>query len=216
MINYSIAMMGNPAKPDDPKKAYGVAQYTEKMTLEKFSEHISDHNNVYDAEDVQAILGKAVKCLREMLLAGKKVELGKLGEFYVTLQGKGTETASKYNPDICVEKVNVVWVPGKSFENLKENAVFNIVANRDEQRAAIRRAKAQGDANPADPAPGDSEGKGDSGSTEQKPSEGGSGSTGQKPSEGGSGSQTGSSGSQAGGGSSSSGSDSGDENVKEY
>lgn len=112
MINYSIAMMGNPAKPDDPKKAYGVAQYTEKMTLEKFSEHISEHNNVYDAEDVQAILGKAVKCLREMLLAGKKVELGKLGEFYVTLQGKGTETASKYNPDICVEKVNVVWVPG--------------------------------------------------------------------------------------------------------
>lgn len=82
--------------------------------------------------------------------------------------------------------------------------MFNIVANRDEQRAAIRRAKAQGDANPTDPAPGDSEGKGDSGST------------GQKPSEGGSGSQTGSSGSQAGGGSSSSGSDSGDENVKEY
>lgn len=212
MINYSIAMMGNPAKPDDPKKAYGVAQYTEKMTLEKFSEHISEHNNVYDAEDVQAILGKAVKCLREMLLAGKKVELGKLGEFYVTLQGKGTETASKYNPDICVEKVNVVWVPGKSFENLKENAVFNIVANRDEQRAAIRRAKAQGDANPTDPAPGDSEGKGDSGSTGQKPSEGGSGSQGGGSQAGGS--QTG--GSQTGGGSSSSGSDSGDENVKEY
>ena len=76
MINYSIAMMGNPAKPDDPKRAYGVAQYTEKMSLGQFSEHISDHNCVYDAEDVQAILGKAVKCLREMLLAGKKVELG--------------------------------------------------------------------------------------------------------------------------------------------
>ena len=26
MINYSIAMMGNPAKKQDPKKAYGVAQ----------------------------------------------------------------------------------------------------------------------------------------------------------------------------------------------
>ena len=34
-------MMGNPAKKQDPKKAYGVAQYTEKMTLAKFSEHIS-------------------------------------------------------------------------------------------------------------------------------------------------------------------------------
>ena len=189
MINYSIAMMGNPAKPEEPKKAFGVAQYTEKMTLEKFSEHISEHNNVYDAEDVQAILGKAVKCLREMLLAGKKVELGKLGEFYVTLQGKGTEIASKYNPDICVEKVNVIWVPGKRFENLKEDATFNIVANREEQRAAIRRAKAQGDN--ADNTPGDSEGKGDNtdqgkgDGTEQKPSEGGGSSQGGSTSSGG-------------------------------
>lgn len=194
-------MMGNPAKPEEPKKAFGVAQYTEKMTLGEFSEHISEHNNVYDAEDVQAILGKAMKCLREMLLAGKKVELGKLGEFYVTLQGKGSDTAKTYNPDICVEKVNVVWVPGKKFENLKEDATFNIVANREEQRAAIRRAKAQGDsADPTDPTPGDSEDKGDSGSTEQKPSDGG-------------GSQTGG-GSQAGG--SSSETDSGDVPPKEY
>jgi len=37
MVNYSIAMMGNPAKQEDPKKAYGVAQYSEKMTLEQFS-----------------------------------------------------------------------------------------------------------------------------------------------------------------------------------
>ena len=153
MINYSIAMMGNPAKQEEPKKAYGVAQYTEKMTLDKFSEHISDHNSVYDAEDVQAILGKAVKCLREMLLAGKKVELGKLGEFYVTLQGKGTATAKEYNPDNCVEKVNVIWTPGKLFEDLKKDATFNFVASRDEQKEAKRKAKAQGtdSDNPGDP-----------------------------------------------------------------
>lgn len=142
MINYSIAMMGNPAKQEDPKKAYGVAQYAEKITLEQFSEHISVHNSVYDAEDVQAILGKAVKCLREMLLAGKKVELGKLGEFYVTLQGKGATTAKEYNPDTCVEKVNVVWTPGKSFEDLKKDATFNFVASRSEQAEAKRKAKA--------------------------------------------------------------------------
>lgn len=174
MVNYSIAMMGNPAKPEDPKKAYGVAQYTEKMSLEEFAEHISDHNSVYDAEDVQAILGKAVKCLREMLLAGKKVVLGKLGEFYITLKGRGAETAAKYNPDIHVEKVNVIWIPGSQFEDLKKDVTFNLVACRDEQKAAIKKAKAQGDADQADPAPGDSEGKGDSGSgTEQNPDQGG-------------------------------------------
>ena len=159
MINYSIAMMGNPAKKQDPKKAYGVAQYTEKMTLSKFSEHISSHGSTYDAEDVEAILGKAVKCLREMLLAGKKVELGKLGEFYVTLHGKGTELAKDYNPATCVEKVNVVWTPGSLFENLKDDATFSFVASRNEQAEAKRKAKAQnGDTNSDNtPDPGNKE-----------------------------------------------------------
>ena len=148
MINYSIAMLGNPAKQEDPKKAYGVAQYAEKISLGDFSEHISEHNSVYDAEDVQAILGKAVKCLREMLLAGKKVELGKLGEFYVTLQGKGVAAAKDYNPAIHVEKVNVVWTPGKLFQDLKSEASFQLVASRDEQEDAKRRAKAQGNDTP--------------------------------------------------------------------
>lgn len=143
MINYSIVMLGNPAKQDEPKKAYGVAQYSEKVTIDSFCEHISDHNNVYDAEDVQAILGKAVKCLREMLLAGKKVELGKLGEFSVTLQGKGTVNAKDYNPANCVEKVNVIWTPGERFKNLKNEATYNFVASRNEQTEAKRKAKAQ-------------------------------------------------------------------------
>lgn len=136
-------MLGNPADKQAPKKAYGVAQYTEKMTLAQFSEHISEHNCVYDAEDVQAILGKAVKCLREMLIAGKKVELGKLGEFYLTLQGKGAESAAKYNPDIHVDKVNVIWTPSQQFLDLKKEVTFNLVAPRKEQEESVKKSKAQ-------------------------------------------------------------------------
>ena len=136
-------MLGNPADKQAPKKAYGVAQYTEKMTLAQFSEHISEHNCVYDAEDVQAILGKAVKCLREMLIAGKKVELGKLGEFYLTLQGKGAESAAKYNPDIHVDKVNVIWTPSQQFIDLKKEVTFNLVAPRKEQEESVKKSKAQ-------------------------------------------------------------------------
>ena len=180
MVNYSIAMMGNPAKQEDPKKAYGVAQYAEKMTLAQFSEHISDHNCVYDAEDVQAILGKAVKCLREMLLAGKKVELGKLGEFSLSLQGKGAETADKYNPDIYVEKVNVIWTPGKQFEDLKKDTVFNFVASRKDQEEAKRKAKTQ---------------DGTSGGGSQTPSQGGGSSSGGSQGSSGSSSGTGEGGS---------------------
>lgn len=133
--------MQNPIKPEEPKKVYGVAQYKEKMTLEQFAEHISAHNSVYDAEDVAAILGKAVKCIREMLLEGKKVELGKLGEFSVTLRGKGCDIGEKFNPDIHVEKVNVVWTPGKRFEDLKKDTVFNPVASRKAQKQALKEQK---------------------------------------------------------------------------
>lgn len=133
--------MQNPLNPEKPKKVYAVAQYSEKMTLEQFAEHISDHNSVYDAEDVAAILGKAVKCLREMLLAGKKVELGKLGEFSVTLRGKGCDTDKVFNPDIHVEKVNVVWTPGKRFEDLKKDTVFNPVSSRKAQKQALKEQK---------------------------------------------------------------------------
>ena len=142
MINYSIAMLGNPSQKEEPKRAYGVAQYAEKMTLEQFSEHISSHGCVYDADDVKAILGKAVKCLREMLLAGKKVELGSLGEFYISLQGKGADTAAEYSPALHVSKVNVVWAPGSRFANLKDEATFQLVPSRDEQKESIKKVKA--------------------------------------------------------------------------
>lgn len=179
MINYSIAMLANPSQKDEPKRAYGVAQYAEKMTLEQFSEHISSHGCAYDADDVKAIIGKAVKCLREMLLAGKKVELGSLGEFCVSLQGKGADAADKFNPAIHVSKVNVVWSPGSRFSNLKDEASFQLVPSRDEQKEAIKKAKAA--------SPGEGGG--------HEP-EGGGGNT---PEGGGSGSPSGQGGSQTGG-----------------
>lgn len=172
MINYSIAMMSNPSHKEEPKKAYGVAQYAEKMTLDQFSEHISSHGCVYDADDVKAILGKAVKCLREMILAGKKVELGSLGEFYASLQGKGADTAAEYSPAIHVSKVNVVWSPGARFQNLKDEASFQLVPSRGEQRDAIRKAKAATSAPSAPDGGGDGGGSSPSQGAETKPGQG--------------------------------------------
>ncbi len=86
MIDYSITIMS--AKPGTKKadvqetKAYGSAQVREKLDLNKFAKHITDHGCAYDRGDVSAILTKAVDCLREMMLAGNKVTLGELGSFY--------------------------------------------------------------------------------------------------------------------------------------
>lgn len=142
MINVSIVKKANPQKPDDPKKAYGVAQYTEKMTLADFAEHISTHNSVYDKADITAVLTKAVSCMRENLLAGKKIELGDLGEFFITVNSVGVENAEDYNPAIHVKAVNVNWAPGEKFQNLIDDSTFATVPDRKSAKALAKAIKA--------------------------------------------------------------------------
>lgn len=130
MINYSNVMRGNPADKTEAKKAFATAQYSEIMDLNKFATHIASHGCVYSRADITAVLTLAVDCIREQLLAGQKIQLGELGAFCVSLVCKGAESAEKFNPDVHITKVKVRWVPGSRFEDLTEEAEFNLVATR--------------------------------------------------------------------------------------
>ena len=68
---------------------FATAQYTEVMTIEKFARHIADHGTTYPRADIMAILYMAVDCMREQLLEGKKIRLGELGDFSLSLSSKG-------------------------------------------------------------------------------------------------------------------------------
>ena len=122
------------------QNAFAVAQYAEVMTIEKFARHISTHGCVYSRADISAILYLAVDCMREMLLEGRKVRLGDLGDFSVTLSSKGAETAKQFTDDYITD-VNVVWDCGKEFKNLRKDAVFNLVASRSAQAAMLKAIK---------------------------------------------------------------------------
>lgn len=56
MIEYSIYMMGNPIKPEEPQKAYAKNQVREIWDLNKFCKHIASHNAGYSRGMVKAIL----------------------------------------------------------------------------------------------------------------------------------------------------------------
>ena len=142
MVNYSIAMRGNPQDKEEDKKAYGVAQYTKVMDIEAFAEHIATHGCVYSRADIASILTMAVDCMREQLLEGNKVQLGDMGAFYLSINGKGALTAKDYNPAIHVKKLNVNWERGVRFTNLLDDAVFNLVANRKAQKKLLKAIKA--------------------------------------------------------------------------
>ena len=169
MINYSIVMRSvnanlleinqaksriNQAKKDgkEPDKkdtdlvktekqnAFAISQYTDVMTIEKFAKHITSHGSVYSRADISAILYMAVDCMREMLLEGKKIRLGDLGDFSLLLGSKGAETADKFTAQ-NITNVKVQWEPGQQFKNLLEDAEFNLVASRSAQAAVIKAIK---------------------------------------------------------------------------
>ena len=187
MINYSIVMRSvnanlleinqaksrinqakqegkNPEKKDldlvktEKQNAFAISQYTDVMTIEKFAKHITSHGSVYSRADISAILYMAVDCMREMLLEGKKIRLGDLGDFSLLLGSKGAETADKFTAQ-NITQVKVQWEPGKEFKNLLDDAEFNLVASRSAQAAvlkAIKEGKTSVDLNaPIDPDGGD-------------------------------------------------------------
>lgn len=123
------------------QNAYAIAQYADVMTIEKFAKHISTHGCVYSRADISAILYMAVDCMREQLLEGKKIRLGDLGDFSVSLTSKGAETAKAFTAQ-NITGVNVVWDCGQEFKNLLADAEFNLVASRSAQAAVLKAVKA--------------------------------------------------------------------------
>ena len=125
----------------ETQKAYAVAQYSDVMTIDKFARHIATHGCVYSRADIAAILYLAVDCMREQLLEGKKIRMGELGDFSVSLASKGAETADKFTAQ-NITGVKVAWEPGTEFKSLLEDAEFNQVASRDAQAALLKAIKA--------------------------------------------------------------------------
>ena len=124
----------------EKQNAYAIAQYADVMTIEKFARHISTHGSVYSRADIAAILYLAVDCMREQLLEGKKIRLGDLGDFSVSLVSKGAESADKFTAQ-NITGVNVVWDCGSEFKSLLQDAEFNLVASRSAQAAVLKAIK---------------------------------------------------------------------------
>lgn len=140
MINYSIYIASS--KPGTKKaditdtKAYGAAQMNEKLSFDQFCKHIADHNSPFSKGTIQGILTDAVSCLKEQLLAGNRVVVGDLGTFSVELCTKAAKTTDDFSAN-NIQAVNVNWLPGKPFKNLRDEATFQLVPSRKAQGDAI-------------------------------------------------------------------------------
>ncbi len=121
----------------DVTGVYARAQKTQTMSLQKFAEHISEHNSKYNVADVTAVLISTVYCLREQLLEGKRINLGILGDFYPALVTRRAESIKDFTEDNIV-KVKVNWIPGEKFEDLRSVAEFEYLMTIEEREEKIK------------------------------------------------------------------------------
>lgn len=143
MIDYSVYLQPNPMDETAAPKAHAKAQMRELMTFTKFVNHIASHNGVFSRGTVKGVLSDAVACLVEQLLEGKKIQLGELGNFWISLTSTGAETMESFSAS-NIKEVNIIFTPGEDFENLRGRAEFNLVSSRVAQAATLKAEKAGG------------------------------------------------------------------------
>lgn len=119
-IKYSLsARPTNPGDAESGKKVYPMAQYSELMDLSEFARHIQAHGSPFTRDVIMGVLTAAVDCLREQLVAGKKVNFGEMGAFHLTLRSDGVDDAESFDPNVHVKHIYVHWDRSKFFADLK-------------------------------------------------------------------------------------------------
>lgn len=139
-LNYSIVLLGNPRKPDDPKKAYARSQVSKELTLKGLSQRVAAQTTVSRA-DVSAVLISVVENMIEALRDGEQVDFGELGKFRLQATSRGADSAEVFTAT-NITGVNIQFVPGDDLKKIFNGMSFNPVPSRASVRAVLRAEKA--------------------------------------------------------------------------
>ena len=144
-----------------------MAQYSELMELKEFARHIQAHGSPFTRDVITGVLTAAVDCLREQLVAGKKVNFGDMGSFHLTLRSDGVDKAEDFDPSVHVKNIYVHWDRSKFFADLKgdPDLKWEYTLTRKEMAEAKKEAKKEA-TEAAGSASGDNSGNGDGDVTE--------------------------------------------------
>lgn len=112
------------------------------MSFEQFAEHVAGHDSKYHKGDILAIVVEVMRCLKEELLNGKKIQLSDLGTFSLILNGPGAPSVTDFSVNTNITAVKVKWTPGEAFSNLRNDKglMFTQVLTKKED-AAIKKQK---------------------------------------------------------------------------
>ena len=136
MLDYSVAMLRNPLHENDPKKAYAFLQSRGSLSIEEIADHMVSHGCNYDRADIVAIITKLVGCCKELLLDSYRINLGDLGQLYLSCKCRGAISLKAFTTE-NITAINVKFAPSKQFENLVAGVSLHKVPSRRAVAAAL-------------------------------------------------------------------------------
>ena len=136
MIDYAVAMLKNPAHPDEPKKAYAFLQSRSTLTIDELADHMVSHGCNYDRGDIIAILVKLVGCSKELMLDGYRIQLGDLGKLYLTCKSDGVAEKEKFTR-ANIKSIDVNFLSSKQFLDMIQKVSLHKVPTRKAVAAAL-------------------------------------------------------------------------------
>ena len=136
MLDYSVALLANPAHEGDPKKAYAFLQSRGTLSISEIADHMVKHGCNYDRADIVAIVTKLVGCIKELMEDSYRISLGDLGQLYLSCKSIGAASLKAFTED-NIQEINVNFVPSKQFENLRSDVSMHKVPSRAAQAAAL-------------------------------------------------------------------------------
>ena len=140
MLNYSIAMLKNPVKPNEEPKAYAKSQIAGELTLKELSQRVAKQTTVSRA-DVSAVLISTVENMIDGLHEGLQVDFGELGKFRLQICSSGALSAEKFT-SANITGVNIQFIPGEDLKDVFTGLEFLPVPTRAATRALLKAQKA--------------------------------------------------------------------------
>ena len=129
MIDYALAMMANPMNENDPKKAYAFLQSRATLSIDEIADHMVAHGCQYDRGDIIAVIVKLVSCSKELMLDGYRIQLGDLGNFYLTCKCKGASSMELFTRD-NITSINVRFDASAQFADMVQKVSLHKVPTR--------------------------------------------------------------------------------------
>ncbi len=98
-------------------KVYAKSVATETLSFQDFINHVISHGSVYDRGTVHGVMIQMVDCMKELLLDSKKIWMGDLGVFYLSLVNKSASDVESFSIS-----ENVVGVKVRFCANMGKSA----------------------------------------------------------------------------------------------